>query len=181
MNCRVLKKHTVNHGIVGQLEKIVWLPFIVLFLSISAVILHLKNKMNLLKNREYIKGESNYESEKLLIFWMDKKRKEKDIAFYLKKKGIERIAIYGMAWMGVLLFYELKDTDITVVCGIDRIKKDLNTNLEILRPEEFDIDVDAIIVTPIYYFSDIYDILVKKVGKKTKILGLDEIIYNIYC
>lgn len=180
MDCRMLKKHAVNSCINGQPKQIMSFPFIVLFLSMSAVILYLKNKRNLLKNREYIKGESNYESEKLLTFWLEKKRKEKDIALYLKKNGIERIAIYGMAWMGVLLFYELKNTDITVVCGIDRIKKETNTNLEILRPEEFDKVVDAIIVTPIYYFSDIYDVLVKKVGKETRILGLDEIIYNMY-
>lgn len=121
---------------------------------------------------------SNVESKKLLVHWVETKRQGKEIRSYFQKHGIRRIAIYGMAEVGELLYQELKDTEVTVVCGIDR-STIVSPNLTVVKPEEFHEEVDAVVVTVVYYFSEVYDTMIQKVNGETPILGLDEILYEL--
>ena len=121
---------------------------------------------------------SNVESKKLLIHWIEKRRQGKEIQSYFQKHGIRRIAIYGMAEVGELLYQELKDTEVTVVCGIDR-STIVSPNLTVVKPEDFQEEVDAVVVTVVYYFSEVYDTMIQKVKGEPPILGLDEILYEL--
>jgi len=127
--------------------------------------------------RQWVLHQSNAESKRMLVHWVEHGSQNNEIAEYLRRKGIERVAVYGMAEVGQFIFQNLQDSGITVVCGIDRNKEPYGQ--KVVRPEDFQEDVDAIIVTAVYYFSEIYDTLNQKVGNKVPIFGLDEIIYEL--
>ena len=46
----------------------------------------------------------------MLNMWLEMKQKGKSIVTYLKQKGINRIAIYGMKELGERLYEEVKNT-----------------------------------------------------------------------
>lgn len=121
--------------------------------------------------------ESNGSSRNVLIRWIKQNAQGEDFAAYFRRRGIRRIAIYGMTDVGELLYRVLKDTDIEVVCGIDR-SKNLDY-LTVLKPVDFQEEVDAVIVATVYYFSEIYDLLDQKLHGKVPILGLDEMLYEL--
>lgn len=129
------------------------------------------------ENRLWTISESNIKSKQLLVRWVGLKTRKKEILTYLHEHGIKRIAIYGLAEVGELLWEELEHTDIEIVCGIDKSK--IPYGRKAVRPEDFQEDVDAIIVTAFYYFSEIYDQLNQTLKGKTPIIGLDEIILEL--
>lgn len=86
--------------------------------------------------------------------WLQAKQQEKRMDTYLKRKGFLRIAIYGVHYIGERLYYELENTEIEVVYGIDKNKDTSNCPLKIYSPDDKLPMVDAIIVTaPLYFYS----------------------------
>lgn len=122
-------------------------------------------------------GQSNIMSKNMLVRWLELGAHNKKVADYLQKRGMHRVAIYGMAEIGELLWEELERSGIEVVCGIDRAQ--IPYGRKGTTAEDFQEDVDAIIVSAVYYFSEIYDALNQKLHGKVPILGLDEIIYEL--
>ena len=125
--------------------------------------------------------EQNKYSElfQMMCQWTMKRESGKCIGTYLKKQGFREVAIYGMGDLGCLLVPELKGNGINVKYGID---SDINVpylvnNLKIYHVEEKLEQVDAIIVTPITYFSEINNLLHEKLN--CEILPLDKIIYEL--
>lgn len=140
----------------------------------------LKGRLDACKNEQerlQTRLESNGSSRSVLIRWIEQSAKGEDLAAYFRRRDIHRIAIYGMTDVGEFLYRMLRDSDIEVVCGIDRSKT--LENLPVLRPADFQEEVDAVIVATVYYFSEIYDLLDQKLWGKTPILGLDEVIYEL--
>lgn len=93
---------------------------------------------------------------KLLTRWLNAKQEGKDIASYLKDKGIKSVLIYGYADIGKLLCKELLQSTIVVAGVLD--KRNLsspNSNVQIFCPSEGDRKADAVLVTAIYYFDEI--------------------------
>lgn len=113
----------------------------------------------------------------VLARWVELKSKNKEVASYLRKHGINRVAIYGVSDVGETLWKDLEATGIEVVCGIDRAKAPMGREVRI--PERFEEDVDAIIVTPIYFFSEIFNQLNQRLNGRIPILGLDEIVFEL--
>jgi len=119
---------------------------------------------------------------KLLNQWMKNKAQNKKITDYLMDNGIKTIAIYGMGEVGQLLYEELKGEQVQVLYFIesaggnsieDRYGKRVIGVKEINLQEK----ADAIIITPIYNFENIYnDIVDENVG--TIVLSLEDIIYG---
>ena len=86
--------------------------------------------------------------------WLEAKQQEKRMDVYLKKRGIQTVAIYGMHYIGERLYKELENTQIEVAYGIDQNKDGSNCALTIYKPNDKLPLVDAIIVTtPLYYYS----------------------------
>lgn len=156
-------------------------------LALGAVVLLLLGRNAYLKkwvmyyweeeNRQWAMHQSNFRSKQMLVHWIEQKNQKKQVVHYFQAHGIKRVAVYGMAEIGELLCRDLESSGITVVCAIDREKA--LSDRKVVRPEDFHEDVDAVIVTAIYYFSDIYDFMNQKLGGKTPIWGLDEIIYEL--
>lgn len=155
--------------------------FIIILILLVWIMFLQKRLTNIIKleKKQWTKTESNIVTKKLLIMWIENGIEKERIVNYFYQHGIFRISIYGMTEIGVLLYELLKDTDIVIAGGIDRSRKILNLPFGIFKVNEFHEEVDAVIVTSIYYFSEIYDTLHKKIGDHIPIIGLDEILFDI--
>lgn len=133
-----------------------------------------------LRNENKLKSTQNI-SDKLYMYyeilnlWLEMKQKGKSPVTYLEKKGIKKIAIYGMKELGERLYEELKKTDIEVLCVIDKNPRNILGDFTVISPQQKIPEVDAIIVTADYYFREIESELKTKascpVYSLTSVLG----------
>lgn len=101
---------------------------------------------------------------RILNMWLEMRQKGKSTVTYLQKKGIGRIAIYGMKELGERFYEEVKNTDIEVACIIDKNPRQVLGDFLVVSPEDNIPEVDAVIVTPDYYFSEIKKQMSEKVN-----------------
>lgn len=151
------------------------ISFLILLISIliTGFIVYRKEDQKLsASNEKYIKFRSMY---LMMEKWFECTQSKGNISEYILMNNWSKIAIYGCGDIGRLLYNELLGTDITVVCGIDKNSK-IEFPVDILSPDEFSEDVDAIIVTSIAYFYDIENKLKEKT--KAKIVSLEDLIYE---
>ena len=91
----------------------------------------------------------------LMNQWVKVKQEHKDIAQYLNEKGYKRIAIYGMSYVGERLYDELKVSDIEIVYAIDKKADGIYAEVNMFTPDDDLPPVDAVIVTPVFFFHEI--------------------------
>lgn len=113
----------------------------------------------------------------LMNQWVKVKQKNKSIVEYLRDSGYKKIAVYGMNYVGETLIDELKGSDIRVVYGIDKNASDIYSDIDVVTPDEELANVDAVIVTPITFFSEIEDMLSLKMD--CPILSIEDILYDV--
>ncbi len=98
----------------------------------------------------------------------------------LSRKRMNKIAMYGAGLLGELFYRTIEDSAIEVACFIDKeagAEEGLNgIPLYPLEDYEYKGDVDAIIVTPVFYFDDIKKELLEKGIPEKKIVSLEKII-----
>ena len=114
---------------------------------------------------------------KLFNQWMLTKQEGKSVIDYFHQKGIKTIAIYGMSYVGERLYDELKNTDIQVKYGIDKNADAIYSDLEIVLPKDSLQEVDAIVVTSVYFYAEIEEMLAQKTD--SLILSLEDILYEL--
>jgi len=82
----------------------------------------------------------------------------------LRTHNYRKVAIYGAANVGKCLYHFLKSSEIEVICFIDKRKfVDELYNIPIYDLNNINSNIDAIIVTPLTYYDEIYDDLKKKI------------------
>jgi len=109
--------------------------------------------------------------------WLKTKQEGKSIVNYLLKHNYNQIAIYGFSYVGERLYDELKDTGIEVRYIIDKNASGIFAEVEVIDPDmEFE-NVDAIIVTSNFYYSEIEEALSKRVD--WPIINLENILYEL--
>ena len=108
--------------------------------------------------------------------WMQLREKGVGLAEYLIKKDIHDIAVYGIGVLGRHFVFEMEQSEIEIKYLIDRKAKKPFSGYQILRPTDELEEVDAIIVTAIGDFEEIYELLREKV--KAHIISLEELIYE---
>ena len=113
----------------------------------------------------------------LMNQWVKVKQEQKDIAQYLEKKGYKKIAIYGMSYVGERLFDELKDSGIETAYAIDKKTDGIYAEIDVFAPDDTLPAVDAVIVTPVFFFEEIKQTLSSQT--KADILSLEDILYDI--
>lgn len=114
----------------------------------------------------------------LLSMWLQNKEENLQIETYLKERNIKKIAIYGMSFVGERLYDELEKSDIEICFCIDKNANNIYKDVEIYAPEDnFDTNIDAIIVTAFTYFEEIENDLKLKVS--APIISVDDIIYSL--
>ncbi len=113
----------------------------------------------------------------LMNRWVEIKQEGKNIADYLEAKGYYDIAVYGMSYVGERLLAELRESRIHVKYGIDRAPESVDAVIPMFSADSELEPVDAVIVTPIYYFQVIREGLVKRLD--CPILSLEDILYDM--
>ena len=120
---------------------------------ISSLILLIKYKKSINQIQDQMKKISLY--YQILNMWLEMKQKGKSEVTYLEKKGIKRIAIYGMKELGERFFEEIKNTDIEVAYIIDKNPREVIGDFQVISPQQELPEVDAVVVTADYYFKEI--------------------------
>ena len=109
--------------------------------------------------------------------WVAVKQEGKNLADYFDKQGYKSIAIYGMSYAGERLLEELKCSDIQVQYGIDKNADNIYMDVNIVTMEDELKPVDAIVVTPIFFFDDIEEELSQKID--CPIISLEDVLYEV--
>lgn len=110
-------------------------------------------------------------------YWMTLRENGKCVTDYLVQYEIENVAVYGYGALGKHLVKELDDSKILIKYIIDRNVRLNHLKYDFKTPDEFLPHVDAIIVTPVDEFDNIYDIL--KSHTDDKIISLLEIMSEL--
>lgn len=80
---------------------------------------------------------------------------------YFLDHGYRKIMIYGNGYIGKRLFQALSGTNIEVIAIMDR-QSDSSDKEKIMSVESDIPQVDCIVITPLFFFDEIYDTLQKK-------------------
>lgn len=92
----------------------------------------------------------------ILTRWVEMKIKGGSVAEVIKKRGIHMVAIYGYAEMGKLLCMELVQAGMEVVYVLDRkVTHTENEKIPVFVPQKGLPEVEAVVVTAVYYFHEI--------------------------
>ena len=130
---------------------IVLFGIIVAFLIISCIN---ARKMDRELDKITLLSKKHFSMFYIMNRWLGAKQQEKHMDVYLRKRGFQTVAIYGMHYIGERLYKELENTQIEVLYGIDQNKDESNCALTIYKPSDNLPMADAIIVTaPLYYYS----------------------------
>ena len=109
--------------------------------------------------------------------WMTLREQGINLAYYLKQYHYNRIAIYGFGILGHHLLYDLEKADIEIAYIIDQ-RVELKHPKLVIKGIDDDLDeVDAVIVTALADYDEIFDRLQNKI--KCKILSVYEIVREI--
>lgn len=100
---------------------------------------------------------------------------EKVVA-YFRNNGFFEIAIYGVGVYGKRLIEMLEETEIQVLCGIDKRKDVKSGNIPIIFPGDRMRRVDAIVVSPIFSYEEIKNNLKKYYS--CAIISLSDVLDN---
>lgn len=109
--------------------------------------------------------------------WVKVKQDGKELSEYFKKNGYQKIAVYGMSYVGQNLVNELKTSGIEVAYGIDINADSIYSDIDVMTIEDELEEVDVIVVTPITFFDEIEEKLTKKVD--CPIISLEDILYEV--
>lgn len=127
-------------------------------------------------NLERKTTQKDNEILKAYSHWIRRKQKGESLVGYFKRAGYKKIAIYGMHYLGESLVSELEDSDIEIVCAIDKYAELRYTDLPLYKPDESIPEVDAVIVTAFFYFDEIKNMLLNKMH--CPIISIEDIIYE---
>ncbi len=134
------------------------------------------------KFKKQLGAETALSNKHLSLFllmqqWIRQKIKGRNVADYLRNKGIKTVAIYGMNYVGDALLDDLRAFDIEVKYGIDMNAAHIFSIVPVYHPDDTLPEVDAVIVTAISSFDSIEEKLLPKID--ACILSLEDIVYEI--
>ncbi len=125
-------------------------------------------------------GRTELSNDKYMLYfsvldkWMRLRENGDTVERYFLNHGYHRIGIYGVAQLGNHLIAELSKSEVEVVYGIDRRAELLYAGIPVYGLEDDWEQVDAIVVTPIYDYSNIKKQLEKK--GNYRVISLESII-----
>lgn len=109
--------------------------------------------------------------------WLRIRQEGKTLVEYFISHNYGTVAIYGMKELGERLYDELEGTDITVSYIIDKNANAIYADVNVITPYEELKPVDVIVVTAVYYFDEIEEMLSEKVN--CPIISLEDILYEV--
>ncbi|MCI9025167.1 MAG: hypothetical protein HFG92_12120 [Dorea sp.] len=87
--------------------------------------------------------------------WIINKQEGKSLVTFFEENGYKTIAIYGMSYLGERLEDELRGSGIKVAYAIDKNAENIYADVEVRDPKDAMDDVDAVIVTSVFFFDEI--------------------------
>lgn len=156
--------------------------FITLFISLIMFVIGICFTIGFMKKdieRYYILSEVKAEINDVLYAWLQNKIEGRKYENYFKKHDYNSIAVYGFGDLGTKFVDDLVAEGLgnTIACIIDKDAADIEDDFKIVTPDERIDDVDAIVVTPIQFYTEIKRDLSHKVD--CDIVSLEELIYEI--
>lgn len=131
--------------------------------------------------KERLELEELSEKHKALFLmmnqWIKVKQEGKNLYTYFIENGYNRIAVYGLSFAGETLLNDLRGTPVQVAYGIDNNAEGIYLDLDIVTLDASLDEVDAVVVTAVYYFEEIRDLLSKKIH--CRIISLEDILYEL--
>lgn len=109
--------------------------------------------------------------------WIKIKQEGRNLDLYFEKNGYKNIAIYGMSYVGETLIDELKNTNVSVVYGIDRKANSIYADVDVVSIDDILKPVDAVVVTAITFYKEIEEKLSEKID--CPIISLENILYEV--
>ena len=82
-----------------------------------------------------------------------------------------------MSYVGETLYHELEDSPVEVAYAIDKRAEGMYADVELLSPDDELPDVDAVIVTPVFFFDEIEEMLASKMD--ADIVSMEDILYEV--
>lgn len=134
-----------------------------------------KNKKCVMK--ELLTSNKNLMSFRVMNQWVKIKQKGKNLSEYFELAGYEKIAIYGMGYIGETLLSELRDTKTEVLYGIDQNADTIYANVDVLTLKDDLQKVDVVVVTVVNSFEAISKNIIKKIN--CPVISIIDVVYDI--
>lgn len=111
--------------------------------------------------------------------WLALLQAGKRVADYLRRQGINSVAIYGYGELGTHLIAELKHSGMKITCILDKSDKYAYSDLPVIKPDRYEGDsAEAMIVTAVTHFHEIYSEMSTRV--KCPIYSLEHILEDMW-
>lgn len=143
-----------------------------------------KKKKEMEEERAKKRSDKSERLSELFEHWAYLRTLGISFADFFLGRGVRRLVIYGLGYIGGRLFQELKDTDVDVVCGIDRLANRMYMEklpivaLDDDKAMKYIHQADAIIITVVHGFSQIRE-TIEANYKERIIYSFEEIIHEI--
>lgn len=109
--------------------------------------------------------------------WLRIRQEGKTLVEFFEKNDYKTVAIYGMKELGERLYDELENSGITVKYIIDKNADTIYADVDVLTPDDELEPVDVVVVTAIYYFDEIEEMLSERVDYP--VVSLEDILYEV--
>ena len=106
--------------------------------------------------------------------WLTIKQDGKSLVKYFEDNGYRSIAIYGMSRLGISLVKELEKSEIEIKYTIDRRAESIFGDKICVNPSQNLEKVDAVVVTPIFDYAEIEELLSSKLD--CPIISIEDIV-----
>lgn len=113
----------------------------------------------------------------LLNQWLQLSQSNISLERYFLENKYNSIAIYGMGELGMRLYEEIKDSAVKVKCAIDKNAETVYAELPVCYPENCMKDIDVIVVTPTFAYTEIANELSEYVD--CPIISLDDVVFGL--
>lgn len=114
--------------------------------------------------------------------WLENRNEGKTFEAYFNECGYKKIAIYGAGDLGNLLYNELKNTSIRIICFIDRNAEGLKQidGIPVVLPQDLKKceEMDIVIVTPVGSYGAIYKMMIENYPQ-IPMLSLKDAVYEM--
>lgn len=122
-------------------------------------------------------SNKNLMSFRVMNQWVKIKQKGKNLSEYFELAGYEKIAIYGMGYIGETLLSELSGTKTEVLYGIDQNADTTYANVDVLSLKNELQRVDAVVVT----VPNSFEVILENINKKLNcpVVSIIDVVYDI--
>ena len=114
---------------------------------------------------------------KMMDRWVEIKQEGRNLAEYFVENGYQKVIVYGMHYTGKRLVEELKNTNIQVVCVIDKKAQSIFADIDVITKDDLIPETDVIVVTAISFFDEIENEMKDKVD--CPIVSLEDVVYEL--